>query len=129
MPGRSHFNLLNKDTCDLFYVVHSIHVPVISCIILLFLFVDQLFTHSFVRLLFLFDSLLAFIHASLFKRKDSIVILDCIPGISILLYKNPFNHCTCCTRNTITIYANQQTSYIRPHRLCLIIGARGLLRS
>jgi hypothetical protein len=42
------------------------------------------FYSSFVRLLFSFDSF-AF-HCSLFKEKDSILILDCIPGIS-----------TCCT--------------------------------
>ncbi len=33
-------------------------------------------------------------HFSLLKRRDSVLILDCIPGISILL----FNNCTCCTR-------------------------------
>jgi hypothetical protein len=48
------------------------------------------------------------------KRKDSILILDCIPGISIL-------------RTTSSMLVNK--SYSRLHRLCLRIGAKDLLRS
>ncbi len=123
MPGRSHFNLFNNDTHDLFmlYIVFMCQLNHVLFIIVVCYFVRcSTFIHSFNRLLFSFDSLL-FIH-SLFivqKGKDSILILDSIPGISILLYP--------LYKNTITIYASQETSYIRLHRLCLSIGASGLL--
>jgi hypothetical protein len=87
MPGWSHFNLFNKDTRDYFIIVARY-------LSLLFLYFVQLFDFHlfFVRLLFSFDSF-AF-HCSSFKEKDSILILDCIPGILILLYKNLLYHCT-----------------------------------
>ncbi len=81
----------NKDThylfmlcivlmCELYHVVFII---VVQFILLLFDF--------FIRLLFdfCFHSILLLLYCSLFivkKKKDSILILDCIPGISIPLY-------------------------------------------
>jgi hypothetical protein len=76
------------------YVVHSIHVPVISCSILLslldFIIVVRLFCSLFdfsVHLLFDFgsNSILCFSLFCCLKEKDSILILDCIPGILIPL--------------------------------------------
>ncbi len=122
----------NKDTRNLFMLC-IIFMCQLCC--LLFIIVAQFyFCCSFIlfvvqfSFILLFDCcshliLLLFIY-SLFivqKEKDSILILDCIPGISILLYH--------CTRTTVIIYANQYSSYIRLHRLCLSIGASGLLRS
>jgi hypothetical protein len=123
MPVRSHFNLFNKDTRDLFmlYIVFMWQLNnVLFIIVVCYFFRCLTFIHSFNRLLFSFDSLL-FIHPLFIvqKGKDSILILDSIPGISILLYP--------LYKNTITIYASQETSYIRLHRLCLSIGVSGLL--
>ncbi len=59
----------------------------------------------FIQLLFSFDSLLFIVHCS--KEKDSILILDHVPGISIPF--NPlyvkFNQLL--YKNTLTIYASQ----------------------
>ncbi len=80
--------VFNKDTHDLFYVVHSAHVPVNRVDLLLFFdyFVRCLiFLSSFVRLLFsirFFCFHLFIVRCS--KEKDIILILDCIPGILIL---------------------------------------------
>jgi hypothetical protein len=82
--GLSHFNLFNKDTCDLFMLRIMLVCQLLSCIIVLII----------IRLYFLplFDFYYSFnyfcsIQLSLFifTRKYSIMILDCIPGISILL--------------------------------------------
>jgi hypothetical protein len=96
MPVRSHFNLFNKDSrdlfmlcivfmCQLYRVLFIIVVQFHCCSLFCVLF--DFSVHSFVQLLFSFESLL-FIY-SLFhctKEKDSILILDSIPGISILLH-------------------------------------------
>jgi hypothetical protein len=93
----------NKDTCDLFMLcivlmcqLHRVvFIIVVSLFCLLFDFpIHLLFDFCFIR----------FFCFSLFivccsKEKYSILTLDCIPGISILLYH--------CTRSTIIIYASQ----------------------
>ncbi len=106
MPGLSHFNLFNKDTRDLFmlyimfmcqlyhalfYYCCSLFIIVVHLFCSLFDF-RSLFCSTFVS----FDSY-AFhsfvVHCS--KEKDSILILDCIPGILIPLYeKYLLYHCT-----------------------------------
>jgi hypothetical protein len=132
MPGRSHFNLFNKDTCDLFMLClvfmcqlyRALFDHCCSLLLLLIIYFVSCSTFPniscsiFVLILFFFFS---FIRYSFFKRKDSILNLDFIPGILILLYH--------CTRTTIIIYASQETSHISLHRLCPSIGASGLLRS
>jgi hypothetical protein len=87
----------NKDTCDLFMLCLCImlmcqlyRVLFYSCcsiILLLFDFHSMLFIFctTFVRLFFPFDSLL-FNCSLLMRKKYSMLILDCIPGISIPLY-------------------------------------------
>ncbi len=76
-----------------------------------------IFCSTFVFHLNLFVSIF---HCSLFMRK----ILNSDPG----LYSRYFDPIVCEVPVIITIYASQLTSYIRLHRLCLSIGASGLLR-
>jgi hypothetical protein len=58
------------------------------------------FCSSFVQLWFSFDSFaFSLFSVRCLKEKYSILILDCIPGISILLYH--------CTRSIVIIYASQ----------------------
>ncbi len=126
--GRSHFNLFNKDTLDLFYVVHSVHGPVKSCILIIIarylsLLFAILFDYSiFIHLLFDFCFhlilLLFIVHSFVVQRKR----FNSDPG----LYSRYFDPAV---KNTITIYASQKTSYITLHRLCLSTGASGLLQS
>jgi hypothetical protein len=102
MPGQSHFNPFNKDTRDLFMLcivfMRQLSRALFYYCCSLFIIVVCLFSSLFnFHSLFDFCSrsiLLLFIH-SLFvvqKRKDSILILGCIPGILIPLYMK------CCTR-------------------------------
>jgi hypothetical protein len=98
-----HISTFSIKTLVIYLCCAEIHVPVKSWIILLLLLVTIIvvrlfvhcstFIHSFVRLFVLFDSF-AFhsfvVHCS--KEKDSILILDCIPSLSIPLYVK------CCTR-------------------------------
>jgi hypothetical protein len=84
--------IINKDTRD-YYIVYYVHVPVNHVRYLLLLLIIyrsliyfvhcSIFISFFVRLFFL-------IHCS--KETDSILILDCISGISIPL------DVKCCTR-------------------------------
>ncbi len=97
----------NKDTHDLFMLCimlmcqlhHVVFYIVVRFIIVVWFSFE--FCSSFVQLLFSFDSFAFFSICSLFivqKRKYSILMLDCIPGILIPLYvKNVF----------IIIYASQ----------------------
>ncbi len=93
MPGRSHFNLFNKDTRDLFmlcivfmcHLYHVLFIAVVSLFCLLFDF-HSFFCSTFVLIRFFCFS---FIHCS--KEKDSV-----LPVVHEVLYKN-----------TITIYASQ----------------------
>ncbi len=89
----------NKDTCDLFMlcimlVCHLYRVDLLLLSDFYSSFVHPLFDFCFHLILLLF-----IVHCSLFKEKDSILILDCIQGILILLYH--------CTRSIIIIYASQ----------------------
>ncbi len=93
IPGRSHYNLFNKDTRESFILYILCFVPVII-INYLFIIIHYLFICACYLLSFfiyfcscpiLIYSLFNF--CSLFivqKRKDSILILDCVLGISIL---------------------------------------------
>ncbi len=85
----------NKDTCDLFILSIAFMCQLnraLFSLLLVLIIVVSLFC-SIIRFSFvlcstfvLFDSLLSFtLHCLLFKEKDLILILDCIPGISILL--------------------------------------------
>jgi hypothetical protein len=126
--GRSHFNLFNKDTHDLFYVVHSVHGPVKSFILIIIArYLSLLFSIcSTIRFSFICSSTFVFIQffcfllfiVSLFKEKK----FTSDPG----LYSRYFNPAV---KNTITIYASKKTSYITLHRLCLSTGASSLLQS
>ncbi len=96
-------NLFNKDTRDLFmYIVHvvlcaSYHIHylfIVACYLSLLLIY---FVHCSILIYFLFDFCFI-VHCS--KEKDSILILDCIPGILILLINNctgvqEYNHHPC----------------------------------
>ncbi len=100
MLGRSHFNLFNKDTRELFMLCMLCFVPVIIrylFIIIRYLYICACYFHyhSFIlfivrlfhprccSILFLFDSFVSsfIVHCS--KEKTSIQILDCVPGIMI----------------------------------------------
>ncbi len=144
MPGQSHFNLFNKDTHDLLMLCIEFMCQLnhVLFIVIVCYFVHCLtFPLFFVWLLFSFNSF-AF-HCSLFKRKKfnsdpglysryfdpiqvpvqvpvqvNVQVPVQVPVVREVLYKN-----------TITIYASQQTSYSRLHWLCLSIGANGLLQS
>ncbi len=88
------FQPVSIKTLMIYLCVHSAHVPVISCSIyfccLIYFIVVRLlfeFCSSLVRLFFSFNSFV--FHCSLFivqRKKNSILILDCIPSISIPLY-------------------------------------------
>ncbi len=103
MPGWSHFNLFNKDTHELFMLCILCLVPVIICYLFIcarysllsftyFIHCSTFYPHC-CSILFFFNSFVFIIHFALLKRESSILILDCIPGISILL----INNCTCCS--------------------------------
>jgi hypothetical protein len=114
MPGCSHFNLFNRDTRDLFILCivlmcrlyRVVFYYCCSISLLLFVYFVRCSTFPFIccSTFVSFDSF-AF-HCSLLrcsKRKDSILILDCIPDISILLYplyKN-YHHHLCKSINII----------------------------
>jgi hypothetical protein len=99
--GTVTFQPFNKDTHDYSYLcMCQLIVFIIYYCCLLFIVVVHLFCSLFDLHLFfvrhLFFQFFAFhlfvVHCS--KEKDSILILDCIPGISIPLYVK------CCTRIT-----------------------------
>jgi hypothetical protein len=100
-----HISTFSIKTLVIIYIVCNVYVQLIVFIIYyccsLFIVVVHLFCSLFdLHSFFCSTSILCFsfvVHCS--KEKDSILILDCSPGISIPLYvKYLFNHCTCCTR-------------------------------
>ncbi len=58
IPGRSHFNLFNKDTRELFILCILCPVPVIIFVICLFLFIIYFFCACYLSLSFIY-----FVHA------------------------------------------------------------------
>jgi small-conductance mechanosensitive channel len=80
MPGRSHFNLFNKDTRDKIYIVYNVHVPVnhvryllllliIYCCCSFILFVVRFLIHLYLTFRFLLILLFSLFIVPLFKRK------------------------------------------------------------
>jgi hypothetical protein len=101
--GTVTFQPFNKDTHDLFILCIMSMCQLIVFVIyylLLVIYCYRSFILFIVQSSFFLCSTLLF-HCSLFivQRKDSFLILDHIPGISILLYL--------LYKNTITIYASQ----------------------
>jgi hypothetical protein len=77
--------LSNKDTCDLFCVVNNTCCQLLSCIIVQFI-VHLLFDSHAVFIQWDYFVQFDFIvHFSCSPSKYSVLILDCIPGISIPL--------------------------------------------
>ncbi len=84
----SHFNLFSKDTCDYFMLWIMLPLPVIIvyycyyCLIYYSYFFDFCSVFHSMRL---FCSIQFHCSVFMFTSKYSVLILDCIPGISIPL--------------------------------------------